>query len=244
MTFEDTIKLIPDLKIHHVKIVDTAGKKVMELNGESPENLLTQLEGYRSILSTSGRLKFIAANESMFKQNFKDAYNWDVVFTAASHSNNSTPTTLTHAPSGYVSSNEANLLAELKALQMQRDFDLKLVELNKKIDDKGSDGFDKYLPMLGMIVDIDDKKMKNMMALGALQSSMNGSPATGLAGLEKKPHVQTTVEEKELINNLNDEMGKLAQKVDLSAIVEFVKTLNDKPEFLTLLLQMAKTHKS
>lgn len=244
MTFEDAIKLIRDGKFTHLKIVDTDNKKLMDLHSDNSEDLISQLESYKSILQANGRLKFLAATDTIFKQNWKDCFTWNIVFTNSAPATNTAQNSIGGIPSGYVSANEANLLAELKALQMQRDFDNKLAEINKKLDEKESAGFEKYLPMLGLFADIKPEKLNTMMALSGMQAAMNGNNVQGLAGLqEKKAEVQTTVEEKELINSINQEMGKLSEKIELSKINEFVKTLNNKPEFFNVLMSMAAAHK-
>lgn len=248
MTLDDTIRLIQDGKIQHLKIVDSEGKKVFDFNGSTVDDLISQIQQYKNILASYGRVKFVAANEAVYKQNWRDAYQWTVIFNNTKEAAPSAPQQSNNGiPSGFISQNEAQLLADLKALQMQRETDLKLAEMQKQIDNKekdSSEGIEKYLPMLGMIMDIDEKKLSNMIALAGLQNAMNGK-STGIAGppTEIQNAVKGTEEEKQMIEAINKQMELLSHKVQLSSICEFLKVLNEKPEFLKSLMDMAANFK-
>jgi hypothetical protein len=238
MNFDDSIKLIGDQKLNHLKVLDPEGKKVFDLHGSTPDDLISQLQSYENILRTYGRLKFLAATEGIYKQNWKDALTWNIVFgnTPVSPS----PAPLAGAvPAGYISASEAALMAQVKELTLQSAYDKRFAELEKKIEEKDNSGFEKYMPMAGLFLDLDEKKIQNMMALAGLQSAINGKGA--LAG---PPQVQTTVEEAELIQNIQKEMEQLSQKVEVKTIYEFLKVLNEKPEFMKTLTQMAQTFKT
>lgn len=244
MTFEDAIKLIQDAKITHLKVLDTDGKKLMELNADSADSVIAQLEGYKNIMASNGRVKFVAANDSIYNQKWRDAYTWTIVFSTTTPTVISAPSGIGGIPTGYVSQNEASLMAKLEALTMQINFDKKFSELEKKLDLNKGDDFEKYLPFAGLLMDIDPKKLETMTALAGMQAAMNGKNQQGLAGLqEKKDLVQTTVEEKEQIMVINNELEKLSEKVAVSKIAEFIKALNDKPQFLDTLIAMSQAHK-
>jgi len=252
MTFQDAIKLIEDGKYNHLKIVDPEGKKIMELNAESSDSLIAQLDSYKQVLSTYGRIKFLAANESIFKQNWKDPFTWNVVFTNASPL---TPVaSIGSVPAGYVSANEAALAAQVESLKKQIEMDKRFSDLEQKIKEKDNEGIMQYLPMLGLAMDLPEKKLNSMLALGQIHGLMNGKTVPGLAGLgangamkteaewrdQVKPVVSGTDEEKKLIVTINTELEELCKKVEMANVAEFLKTLNAKPEFLATLINMAK----
>lgn len=243
MTFDDAIKLMEDGKYTHLKVVDTDGRRVLDLEGETNTTLIEKLKPYQNILSSYGKVKFILATDSIFKQNWKDAYNWTVTFTGA----NATPQINTQQMGGFgsgmVSQSEALLMAQLAGMQKQLEFNEKFAELNRKIDaTKNNSPYDKYLPLLGMFTDIDEQKLKNMMLLSSISGGgQNFQQINGLNDATK--HVVGTDEEKKLVEEVEKELEKLTEKVHISSIHEFLKALNDNPTFLDTLTQMAKNFK-
>lgn len=244
MNLQDAITLIGDRKVLHLKVVDTDGKRVMDLDGSNSDDLIAQLQQYENILKSYGRLKFVAGTEAILKQNWKDAYCWNIVFSGATPQSPTPIPLLGAVPPGYISAREAELLAQVKELGLKAEYDKRFADLEKnlekKLEDRSDDGFMKYMPMAGLFMDLDEKKVSNMMALAGLQNAMSGKP--GLAG-PPAPTTHTTVEEAELIQNINKEMEQLSTKVDVKNIYEFLKVLNEKPEFLTSLTQMAANFK-
>lgn len=245
MTFDQAITLIREGKHLALKIEDADNRRILDLKGTSAEDLISKLEMYRDLLSSYGRIKILAATEAIERQNWKGAYSWIVTFST-------TPQTAAgigahpagFPPSHYVSANEAMLMAKLEGLQRQVEFDKRFAELTKKLE--GGNTIDKFLPFLPLLVDMPADKINNMMAMAQMQGLQNGTiqPPTGVAGMaglqEKKSEVQTTVQEKNMIDGINDEMGKLSEKVDLSVILETIKKLNEKAEVRDMFFQMAK----
>lgn len=248
MTFNDALRLIDDgNKYRYLRVFDTEGKRILDLDADNNLLLRERLEQYRTILSTYGKVKIQIATESIYKQNWKDAFNWNVTF---NESATQTPAinvpTLGGPPAGYVSSNEALLMAQIAGLNKQMEFQLEMQKLRNEMSamKNGGGSFDKYLPMLGMFMDLDETKIKNMMLL----SSMNGGGFsqqhnTGINGPPQQNSVAGTDEEKQTIENINKQLELLAEKVHAKSIEQFLVVLNQKPEFLNTLIQMAQNFK-
>lgn len=247
MTFNDAIELMQDGKYTHLKVIDTDGKRVLDLDAETNTSLIEKLKPYRNILQTYGKVKFMLATDSIYKQNWKDAYNWTVTFSNDATQQHNTPQINSAPPSGYISQNEAALMAQLAGLQKQIELDQKFNELTKRLDqntNKKSDGFEKYLPMLGLFADIDENKMRNIMLLSSMQ---NATAAPSINGLPTQQPNQNTVagtnDEQKTVAEINKQMELLSEKVSLNAILQFLTVLNQKPQFLETLTQMAANFK-
>lgn len=251
MKFEEVIKIMTDLNVMHIKVLDTNGKRVIDFTDEqSTENTVNRLKEYLPILSGYGRVTFIGGTENIKKANYKDAYNWVVTFNGsndvstqnnANHQNNNN-----YTPKGFVSANEANLMAQLQVLTMQMSFQKQIADLEKKfsLPTAEPDMIDKYLPMLGMFVDIDDKKIANVMKLAQMQGMAKGTPqlpaqtqSTGMAGTftgttKDGTKVEITEQEKVQIDTFNKEIDLLSEKASLEKLTELVKALNSNPAFI------------
>lgn len=256
MTFDEVKKCIIDFKVLNLKVTDTQGKKLMEfINELSPESLNMKLDGYLGTLQTYGAVKFIAANETQYKQNWKDCYNWHVTFTGISHN-----ATLMqqHTPThqiGFVSSNEATLMAQVKVMEMQMEFNKKMMELEQKLNTPKEHHYerlaDKYGPLLMAMagVKLDPDQVQQMMGWYQLQNAMNGkNPMVqqnnnnpGIAGIKQEPVLQQTKEEQELELKIVNEMNALRETLSDDKILKLVTALKMNPGVADTLLGMIKT---
>lgn len=248
MTFNDALQLIDDgNKYKYLRVFDTEGKRLLDLDADNNLLLREKLATYRTILSTYGKVKIQVATESIYKQNWKDAFSWNVTFNeVATQTPQLNVPTLNGPPAGFISNNEALLMAQIAGLNKQMEFDREMQKLRAEISASKNNGgsFEKYLPMLGMFMDLDENKIKNMMLL----SSMNGGGFQQHHGGINGPPQQTnsvagTDEEKQTIENINKQLELLAEKVHAKSIEQFLVVLNQKPEFLNTLIQMAQNFK-
>jgi len=244
MIFKDAIQLIQDGNYTNIKVTDTNGKRVLDVEGETSQSLIEKLQAYKQQLCSFGRVNFMVATDAIKKANWKDAYVWPVTFGGEMQSNSPA---LFSPGQGFVSEREAMLMGELSGLRKEVEWNKRFDEINKKLDEKNSDEFSKFLPllpMLGLFVDIKPEKMQAMAALSQMAGAMTQKP--GMAGLiptDSKTVVKGTDEEVKCIKSINDNLEKLSEKVPVDKIDEFIKTLNEKPEFLTMLMQMASNYK-
>lgn len=243
MIFEDTYKLIEEQNIIAVKIIDTSGRRIYDIVEDSPTKVIEKLKDYRHILSTYGKVIFKAATESIHKQNWKDCYQWSVVFTGSGNDAPAINSINMGVPNGYISGDHAILMAELNAIKAKFDLEKQILELkNQMAMSNQPQGIDKYLPMMGMFMDVDESKMKNMMMLANMQSMMSGKAPAQLAGMERtgnKVELKGTEEEQKLMQSITDEMDKLSDKTQLNNIDMLLKTLNNNPHLIDTLIQMA-----
>lgn len=260
MTFEEVKHIIKQLNVVNVKITDTNGKKVMQFFDElSPENLIAKLDGFAPTLQTYGRLTFIGATAAQFKQNWKDCYQWPVVFsTIPAH------LTSTNEPQkinqGYVSHNEATLMAQLAGLQMQMDFNKKIADLEKKIDggkEKESQWervIDKYFPMVApqFGITMSPEQMDSAMKYYQMQAMMNGKMMppvqnNGMAGLNiqtnTNPSIQQTEEEKQTEDEIVKELTALSEKTSDQKLLTLIKALNNNPAYVDMAINFMNTTK-
>lgn len=247
MTFDNALKLMADQSITHVRVMDTNNKRVLDIDGGSVEDAVQKITEHKAILSTYGRVNFLCATDSIRKQNWKDAYSWAVTFTGSNEQAPKHDPGIGRIPSGFVSQNEAMLMAQLQALTIQMDYTKKMSELEAKftLAQPKNEGFEKYIPMMGMFMDIDQTKMQNMMMLMQMQTAMNGKQPAGISGLftpentAAPAQLQTTDDEKKLLEDINNNMEALSEKVSLDKINQLLKLLADKPEYADMALNFA-----
>lgn len=240
MTFDEAIEIIKDKELLHVKVIDSKGSKVMEFCDEqSAENTIAQLNRFKNVFSAYGALTFVCANDSIKKQNFKDAFKWLVTFSNTSvqpHVNVSG-----NVPSGYISQNEANLMAQLQALTTQMKFDAEMQKLREEMKEgKKDNGFMQYAPMLGLVMDLPPEKMQLLMAMGASHNTMHHH-APSINGLPtNEPTMAGTEQEKKLENSISGNVEKIAEKIGLEKVDELLKYLNDNPHMLDVAVNFVK----
>lgn len=252
MKFEDVIIIMRDLNVMHVKVIDTQNKRVIDFMEEtSVDNTIAKLQGYMGLLSSYGRLTFIGATDAIKKQNWRDAYTWIVTFNGTSAEApkvNQGVGSFQPMP-GYISQNEAALMAQLSALQLQLNFQKQIADLERKLTvpaQEGENMLEKHLPMLGMFMDIDETKMANMMKMAQIQGMMKGSqmpsqtqgiagPFTGVnQGTQTK--IEVTEQEKAQVAEFNKEIDLLSEKASLEKLITLVKGLNANPGFVDMAL--------
>ena len=248
MIFEDTFKLIEDQKILHVKLLDSQGKRIYDIEEISPTNVVDRLKEMKTVLSTYGKVIFKCATEAIFRQSWKGCFEWPVTFGGVAVNPSQQINGLgMHIPPGYIPAEQAILMSELNSLKQKYDLELRLKEMEHKISAANQpQGFEKYIPMLGMIMDIDQTKMANVMTLASMQNVMNGKAAPSqINGLERTGNtieLKGTEEEKKLMQSITDEMDKLSNKVELGNIDMVLKSLNGNPQFMDMLITLAKQH--
>ncbi len=248
MDFAKAIELLKDGNYTNVRVFDIGNKKILDLEGASSELLIDQLEKYKDTMASFGKVTFHVATAAQKAQNWKDFFSWPVTFSGAAGNNLPSPYP-THMP-GYISATEANLMAQLEGMKKENEFNKRFDELNKKLDDK--DNFVKYaplLPLLGLFIDIKPEKQAAMASLASLAGAMNNNNntvQTGINGLvpTNKAEVKGTAEEQAQIKSINDNLEKLSEKIPVASIEEFIRTLVEKPEFLTMLMTMSKQFKT
>lgn len=247
MIFEDTFKLIEDQKILHVKILDSQGKRIYDIEEVSPTNVIDRLKEMKSVLSTYGKVNFKLATDAIYKQNWKSCFEWPVTFGGIAVNPNPINNGIGfNIPEGYIPAQQALLLGELNSLKAKYDLEMRLKEMEYKISDANKpQGMEKYLPMLGMILDIDPTKMQNVMTLASMQSAMYGGamPSSQINGMERKGNtveLKGTEEEKKLMQSITDEMDKLSNKVELQNIDKVLKALNNDPKLMDMAIMIAK----
>ena len=251
MKFKEALKIIEEENLNHIQVNDIAGKRLYDLSAANGAEASQKLQDKENVLSEFGRVSFRLANDKIKAASWRDAYQWPVTF----HNSNGDPkpvqennNRIGNIPMGYISQGEADLKAQLLGLQTQIEYDKKFVELEKKINDSKTKEsaieriFDKYFPMLGMVFDVDKDKLNNMYLLSQMGNAVK-NPQT-IAGPDKNVlQVQTDQTEAELEKGIQTNLENLAAKVGYPAILNFLQVLNDKPEFLQTLINMAKNFK-
>lgn len=248
MNFTEAIKLIEEENYPHVRIYDINGKPIFDVSENSGTAAAAKLKDKESILASFGRVNFQLATDKIKLQNWKSAYTWPIIFTATAAAAELKPANqmqgLGNNPN-YVSKHEADLMSKISGLEMQRDYDKKLAELEKRIDSsKKEEGLEKYLPMLGLFMDIDESKILKSLQLSQLMGAVNGQTvSTGIAGQNNKTSVLTTEAEAKMHEAIENNINELATKVEMANILLFLETLNKKPELLDTLIKMAAAYK-
>lgn len=208
MIYEDVIKLMRDRNIPHIKIIDAAGKRITELTEfENVEATISWLDENRSMLESHGRIKLIAADDKIKASNWQKPYEWNVTFTGSKQNND-----VQHhgrIPQGYISGTEASLLAKFEALQQQIKHDREMNEIRMKLADNDKNDPFKYLPILGIFMDIPDEKLNKALKMAQIGQAMNGKQV-GIAGAAE-PAQQTTVIKKEMST---EEAAKAAEQIN------------------------------
>lgn len=238
-----------ELNTPYLKIIDTSGKRVYDiLDQSSAENTINKLNDFLPTLRSYGRLNFIAATEAIKKQNWKDAYNWTITFEGVALPQNQNQTQNINPSKGFVSHNEASLMAQVQAMQMQMQMQKQIDEIKNLLGAKTQEQpFEKYLPMLGMFVDITDEKIANMMKLAQIQSIGKGfsNNQTGIAGPQEQTvkKVELTEDEKKKVDHFNAEIDKLSEKTSLDKLTALVEALNQNPAYIDLALNFMNSNK-
>lgn len=249
MNFDEALKIIDDKDYTHVRVIDTGNRRVMDVEKDSGVKTAEELRQYQSHLQSFGRVTFIVANADIVKQKWQNAYHWPVTFAGmASSSVNNSPMVTTSIP-GMISANEALLQAQIAELKLKAEWERKLDELKKELEPKKGhqiDQFLKFLPLLPLVIDLKPEKVEQLNSLGALYAAMNGNAPQpqmqGMAGIQELK-VQSTPEEEKLIDEIDDGIVALSEKVKLESIRDFIQALNAKPELLQTLTQLAQNFK-
>ncbi len=251
MIFEDTFKLIEDQKILHVKILDSQGKRIYDIEEVSPTNVVERLKEMKTVLSTYGKVIFKAATDAIFKQSWKSCFEWPVTFGGVAVNPNPNNNVLGYnIPEGYISAQQALLIGEVNSMKAKHDLELRLKEMEWKIAEANKpQGMEKYLPMLGMILDIDQTKMQNIMTLASMQNAMYGGnvQSSQINGMQRNGNtieLKGTEEEKKLMQSITDEMDKLSNKVELQNIDKVLKALNNDPKLMDMAIMLAQNSKT
>lgn len=243
MDFDQALIAVDDQKILAVKINDVNDKLMVYLEDDTSPKLVEKIKTYRAMLLPCVKVKFICADAECIKSSWRGAAHWTVTFSST------VPTTTPHTnamPSGFMSTSEALLHAQLAEMKSRYEYDKKLLEFKEKnaVKPSTADELFKYMPMLGLFMEIDDKKIQQMMGLYQISAGMqgNGTPTqqTGISGpikthLEKKG----TPEEDKAAEDLIEQLDDLADKVPVSDLLILIKKLNEKPELVATLKAMA-----
>lgn len=249
MSFDEVCKMIVDFNVPYIKVNDINGKRVFQIDDcDTPQATCEKLKQYQAILATCGKITIIGATEGIKKQSWKDAYNWIVTFGVPSSTTAQTNMPLINPMmNGYVSMDHANLIGKLAGLEQSFELQKQILELkNQIVMGAQPQGFEKYLPMLGMFMDVSPEKMQNMMMFANMQSLMNGKAPAQLAGFEQKKgepnkvELKGTPEEVALMQSITVEMDKLSDKTSLANIDFLLKTLNENPAQIEILMNLAK----
>lgn len=261
MNFEEVKQFIKQLNVTSVKITDTNAKKIIEFLDEvSPENLIAKLENFIPTLQAYGRVTFVGANAAQLKQNWKDCYQWPVIFSGIT-----TPVT-THTVDtgqtqrGFVSHNEAALMAQLAGLQIQMQFMEKMAALERKIE--GGTGkesqferiADKYFPIVGPMLGfkLDKEQIESAMLYHNMQNAMSGKQVVaqqnGINGLNTQTNpttsLQLTEEEKKTEEEIVKELTMLSSKTTDQKILALIKGLNQQPGWIDMAINFMNQNKT
>ena len=240
MKFEQALKLIEEQDILFVKIEDFNKKRLLALDAKTAPQLVIKLNQYKDSLASYGKVIFICADEKIKNSSWRDALHWQVSVSDIAPQSNLPLPGQGVVPPGYISANEATLQAQIAGLTMQMNFQKQMADLEKRVTKPASsaDEIFKFMPMLGLFMDIDQKKIEQMMGLASLSGAMNGNNTTqsnaGIAGLNEKKKesatVETTPEEEAVLDKIDDEIIELTGKIPMEDVLVFIKKLNEKPE--------------
>lgn len=240
MKFEQALKLIEEQDILFVKIEDFNKKRLLALDAKTAPQLVIKLNQYKDSLASYGKVIFICADEKIKNSSWRDALHWQVSVSDIAPQSNLPLPGVGVVPPGFVSATEATLQAQLAGLKMQMDFQKQMADLEKRVTKPASsaDEIFKFMPMLGLFMDIDQKKIDQMMGLASLSSAMNNGTTqsnAGISGLKEKKQeatatVETTPEEEAVLDKIDDEIIELTGKIPMEDILAFIKKLNEKPE--------------
>lgn len=247
MTFDQACNLIQEQDIKYLKIEDFNKRRLLSLSDETAPQLVQKLQAFKDSLSGYGKVIFICADEKCKNSSWRDALHWQVTISSVTPivqpgANMQIPGAI---PAGYISASEALMQAKIAELTLQMNFEKRFAEMEKKHGVKPStaDEILKYMPMLGLVMDIDEKKLTQMMGLASLQSTMQGgsnSQQNGIAGLgdkiqETKLTVETTEAENQTLDKIENNLAELATKVSMDDILLLIETLNKKPQLVNTL---------
>lgn len=243
MKFEQALKLIEEQDILFVKVEDFNKKRLLSLDAKTAPQLVIKLNQYRDTLASYGKVIFVCADEKIKNSSWRDALHWQVSVSDIQPQLNLPITS--GAPAGYVSSSEADLRAKLAELNLEMRLNKQMAELEKRVIKPASAADDamKFMPILGLFMDIDEKKITQMMGLASLSNAMNGTGTNtttpGIAGLPKPKQdgatVEATPEEQAVLDKIDDELEGLLEKIPSADFLALVKKLNEKPELANTL---------
>lgn len=233
---DEIINLIRDMNTPYLKIHDGRNNLLYTIDsGDSgAEESINKLQKLKDFFTPYGRVNITAATPTMKKQSWANAFKWELDFFNTGNANLPVPQNFNFAQPGMMSIREAELLAENKQLKADQEWNRRFDELNKKIDGaKKEDQFLKYLPMAGLVLDIDQKRIDAVMKLASLGNAMGGGQQ-GMAGLNNtQQQIKTTVEgtPEEKIKMVEKLMSELSSKVEIDKIIVLLTGLNNNPAF-------------
>lgn len=232
---DNIINLVRDMNTPYMKLFDGRDNLLYTIDsGDSGvEESISKLQKLQPFLQPYGRIKITAATPAAKKQSWANSFKWELDFFANNNNANLPQQNLPINPSsGMISLREAELLAQVQRLETEKKYDAQFAEINKRLEqNNASDPIEKYLPLAGLFMNIDDSKMANMMKLASLQGAMNGKNI-GMAGTEKNiTTVEGTAEEK--VKQVELLMVELSSKVNIDTIIALLKGLNKNPEMAT-----------
>lgn len=231
--FEHIEKLLCDGNYTHVRISDSFNNKLFDLKADSPDKLFALIKEYGTMLSTYEKVAIKAGYTTDQKSNFTNATKWFCSF-----SNFSEKPQPGQNP-GNLPAQANNEILSLQKQMLDFQYKLQYSELERSLKDKyqNDDGLTKYFPLLGMFMDVDDKKLERMLKMSQISGMMNGTldlskvkPAT-LAGTDPTPEITSadTINEK-----LDIILLKLAEneKIDSGDLLFTLTEINNRPELL------------
>lgn len=262
MIYDKVLDMMKDLKTCHVKVYDTNNKRIYDCVDEtSVENTIDKLNNCLPQLQSYGKVIFHAATEGIKKQNWKDCYVWPVTFNGVAtntsnenqHQNNNF-----RQPNGFISQNEATLMAQVKAMEIQMQFQKQIDAINLRLLDQNKESpYEKFLPLIGLIpgFEITDEKIGGMMKLAQIQGMTKGNQMqpiqtpTAIAGVntgvqsESGAKIELTEEEKKQVEIFNAEIDKLSEKSSMEKLTALVQALNNNPAYIDMALTFMNNNK-
>jgi hypothetical protein len=153
-------------------------------------------------------------------------------------------------PPGYISESHAMLLAQVQVMNLNLENFKKEMQLQKQLDEATNSDPMRYAPLAGMFMDIDDKKMQNIMRMFQVQASMNGKgQAAGLSGVPAAPaptrltisgtteQVPTDNEEKN-VEVLQNHMVRIKDSIGWDKLLQLTSYLDKNPGMADTLITM------
>lgn len=236
ISFDAVIELMRKLNTPYIKISSLALKRIVEfVDSDNVETTIAEMQRFKPTLIGYGRVHIKAADEKIKTAKWSEPYVWTMDLSNGLQGQSESGT----MQRGFVSHNEANLMAELAAFKLQVKYDNDLRDLRDQLNGKNNDNIfsqlKEMLPFAPIFIK-DQSTRDSMIAIaGAMGMMNNKTQPQGMAGGpgETTLHSQMTPqEEKEKLKLIHQKLGELISKVGIEKVEKLVVGISGKPEMV------------
>ena len=225
VSFKEVLNLIREQNAANIRIEDVRGKRILDiLDMPNVNNTIAKLEEYENTLAKYGRIDITAANEKILRANWQGAYHWTVLF----RDEKNDVVNHTGAPHGYMSAKEFELQTKLHKLELQMEFDKKMLEHESKSN--SNTDFD-LMGIISGLATLFGKEIPNF------KSTHKHTPQIA-GGNTMETHTETnTADLQARLDIISANLLETIKTNGIDKIEKLIQAIKDKPHLVDMALK-------